>query len=140
MQHRFVWTMLATVAVAACSDSNGPTRQELVGDYEATVFTTTRDSVTVDQLDEGGRVYLRLRSDKAIQAVTIVPPDAINEDGEELKPGGIWKLDGTTVRLVSEDETFLTEFRFHAVDSTLVGKATFGTTRADLVLSPRQVK
>jgi len=112
---------------ATCKDQ-APTIEELVGVYEAIVFTTEEDGTTIDRLATGASITLTLELEGSTTGRLFVPGGG--EDGSDLDAEltGSWTLNGDTVELSHAADTFLRDMTFTAEGMQLSGQATFGVT------------
>lgn len=141
MQRRFVLSAaFAALVLGGCSDSTGPTREEVTGLYVSRVFTTTVDHSTTDQVEKGGYVRVMLLNDELLALETVVPAHAITEDGENVQTLGTWDIHDAHVRLQPDSSSVMSRIRFRQVDSTLVGDASINGVAVHIVLNPEPLK
>lgn len=140
MQRRVALSAVTVLLSLACSDSTGPTREDVTGLYVSQTFTTTVDDSTTDQMENGGYVRVMLLNDELLVLETVIPEDAITASGEEVNTLGTWDIQDGRVRLSPDSTSLMRQVKFRAVDSTLVGDATISGVRVHLVLNPEPLK
>ena len=130
----FVGTALA---LAGCSENpSGPESREeamarLAGDYTASgafgaiVFTTTTDGETIDWLDEGAFLQIRLTADGATSGRVFVP--GVDEDGGDFDEDltGTWELIDDEIFFEHDADTFIRDMPFEVDGNRLIGDRTF---------------
>jgi hypothetical protein len=123
------------LAASACGDPEAPTFDEVVGTYEATLFTTRIGVATVDQLEAGASITLVLAPDGSTTGRLFVPEG--NEDGSDFDASlaGTWLLNDRTVTLDHATDTFMRDMSYRADGTRLTGEETFGDVRISVVLS-----
>ena len=158
----FVSRSAATVGIAlailACGDTNGPgnasTRERLAGSYVASipvsggaafgtlVFSTTQNGVAVDRVAQGAEITLQLASDGTTSGSMVIPNVELDDSGElgtfVANLAGTWRLDGNTVSLSHDADTFLRDMPLTVKADRLEGNRVFGGVRVRLALVRRQ--
>ncbi|HUQ84680.1 MAG TPA: hypothetical protein VM076_26250 [Gemmatimonadaceae bacterium] len=158
MPFNFVSRSAATIGIAlsilACSDANGPadklTREELSGSYVAKVpatggaafgtlvLSTTQNGVTVDHVAQGAEIRLALASNGATSGSLHVPNVELGDSKEpvtfDANLAGTWSLDGNTITLSHDADTFLRDMPLTVKGDRLEGDRTFGGVRVRLSL------
>jgi hypothetical protein len=121
-------------AALACSDSTAPTLDDVAGSYTAEQFTTEEGGVVTDQLAGGASLNLVLASDGSTTGRLFVPGG--DEGGGDFDADlvGTWSLDGATVTLDHEADTFLRDMPFTFSSGRLSGEATFSGVTIVVVL------
>lgn len=115
--------------------TEGPSRADVAGSYEATTLSVTEGGTTTDALDEGASIAVTLDGDGTTSG-TFVVPGSMSESGEEevLDLEGSWTLQGRNVTLDHEADTFLRDMTFEVGDGRLEGEETFGSETVHVVL------
>lgn len=129
--------VLAAVAlVTACSDSFKPNTDNVLGDYTASVFTTTDTAGTVDWLQRGGSLTISLGPNGTTTGHLFVPGAA--EGGADLDEIllGDWTLSGNTITFsMPAVDTFVRDMTWSVSKNQLSGDHTFSGTRIRVVLT-----
>ena len=142
----------SAIALVACSDPNRPdavSKEEVSGSYVTTVpatggsafgsltFSTTKSGVTVDQAARGAEIRLVLATNGTTSG-SLVVPDVELEDGERdtfvADLAGTWRVEGNTVRLTHDADTFLRDMPLVVNGNRLEGDRTFGDVRVRVAL------
>lgn len=115
--------------------TDGPSRADVAGSYEATTLTVTDDGTTTDALEEGASIALTLDGDGTTSG-TFVVPGSMSESGEEEMHDleGAWSLQGGNVALDHEADTFLRDMTFEVGEDRLEGEESFGPQTVSVVL------
>ncbi len=123
------------VALAACDSPTEPrTVASVSGSYRATTFTLVQEGSTVDLLQQGAELDLRLDPNGTTAGRIVVPNG--DEDGGDFDADltGQWTLKGDTVRFQHAADTFVRDMPFLVRGSRLEGDETFGGARIRVVL------
>lgn len=114
---------------------DGPSRADVAGSYEATTLTVTEGGATTDALAEGASIDLTLDGDGTTSGSFVVP-GSMSESGEEEVHDleGSWALEGRSVTLDHEADTFLRDMTLEVGDGRLEGEETFGSETVRVVL------
>ena len=129
---------LAAVALAGCGgDDNpfSPTVANVAGTYNATLFTATNSTGTLNLLSLGATVHVVLNPDGTTTGHLFVP-DLGQEDGElDADLTGTWTLSGSTVTFSQTADTFIRDVEFTASQNSLESEGTFDGTTLHLALA-----
>ena len=129
---------LAAVALAGCGgDDNpfSPTVANVAGTYNATLFTATNSTGTLNLLSLGATVHVVLNPDGTTTGHLFVP-DIGQEDGElDADLTGTWTLTGSTVTFSQTADTFIRDVEFTASQNSLESEGTFEDTTLHLALA-----
>jgi len=122
---RFASTALVLLLACGGGDSFTPTEETVAGTYEASAFTLTNFTGTIDLLLAGATVDATLMPDGTTSGRLFVPGG--EEDGSDLDEdlAGTWTLAGQTVTFNQAADTFIGEAEFIAGRNTLTGEGTF---------------
>jgi len=101
----------------------------LIGNFTATVITSTDGDVTTDRLGAGSTLSIALAADHTTSG-------ALVDAGTTFDMTGIWTFDGTTVRITQDAGTFVRVMPFVVTGMSLVGDGTFEGVRFHAVLVP----
>ena len=137
-----VLMLAASFGLAACGDDTVglDERQEAVaGSYvssaatPATVLTTTEVGETIDWLAQGAVLTLELRANGTTAGRLMVP--GMDEDGGDFDVDltGTWTLQGDTIHLDHEADTFLRDMPLRVEGNRLIGDRTFDGVRVQVV-------
>ena len=122
----FRFAPAALVFLLACggSDSFTPTEETVAGTYQASTFTLTSFTGTIDLLLAGATVDATLAPDGTTSGRLFVPGG--EEDGSDLDEDltGTWTLSGQTVTFNQTADTFIGEAAFTAGRNTLTAEGT----------------
>jgi hypothetical protein len=151
MYRNFTRSLVALAAALVLSACEGPTDLDptaeamaaLAGDYGATgelgalVFTTHEGGETIDWLDAGGKLEIRLTADGKTTGRLFVP--GVDEDGGDMDEDltGSWTLDGETIHFEHDADTFVRDMPFRVVGERLVGEASFTEVAVRVELARR---
>lgn len=143
--------LLGTALLAGCGESPSgiETPEEamarLAGDYTATggfgaiTFTTTADGETIDWLDHGASLEIRLTENGTTSGRAFVP--GADEDGGDWEADltGTWEVRSDTIYFDHSADTFIRDMPFEVYGQTLVGDRLFdgGDTRVGVELVRR---
>ena len=133
----------AAVLLAACDTPNEafhPTSASVSGVYGASGnfgafrLVTTDGEGTIDWLEAGASITLRLNADRTTSGELFIPGG--DEDGNDYTADltGTWSLNGNTVEFEHESDTFLRDMPFTVHRDRLEGDETFGETRVEVTL------
>ena len=129
---------LAAVALAGCGgddDPFSPTVANVAGTYNATLFTATNSTGTLNLLSLGATVHVVLNPDGTTTGHLFVP-DIGQEDGElDADLTGTWTLTGSTVTFSQTADTFIRDVEFTASQNSLESEGTFDGTTLHLALA-----
>jgi len=129
---------LAAVALAGCGgddDPFSPTVANVAGTYNATLFTATNSTGTLNLLSLGATVHVVLNPDGTTTGHLFVP-DIGQEDGElDADLTGTWTLTGSTVTFSQTADTFIRDVEFTASQNSLESEGTFEDTTLHLALA-----
>ena len=129
---------LAAVALAGCGgddDPFSPTVANVAGTYNATLFTATNSTGTLNLLSLGATVHVVLNPDGTTTGHLFVP-DIGQEDGElDADLTGTWTLTGSTVTFSQTADTFIRDVEFTASQNSLETEGTFEGTTLRLALA-----
>jgi len=129
---------LAAVALAGCGgDDNGfsPSVASVAGTYNASQFTATNSSGTVNLLSLGATVHVVLNPDGTTTGHLSVPD--IGQEGGALEADltGTWTLSGNAVTFSQTADTFIRDVEFTAAQNSLESEGTFDGATLHLALA-----
>jgi hypothetical protein len=129
--------LLASFALLSCGgdDLATPSRDMLVGTYQATTFTATQSGITANLLNLGATLSLTLADDGSATGHLFGPRLGLGGSDVDEDLNGTWTLSGQTVQLSIPGATFLRDMTFQVEDNRLVGDETFEETRLQLILT-----
>ena len=131
MRKPILLAALSLLAVGvACDDSTDPDRDDVVGTYTATTFTTTTGGVTTDELDEGASLDIVLSANGNTTGSLVAPGGS-----PTLSMAGSWSLSGNTVTFSQPADSFVRNMSFQVSGNTLMGDETFSGTRIQVILT-----
>ncbi|HEY9445272.1 MAG TPA: hypothetical protein VIQ25_18710 [Gemmatimonadales bacterium] len=130
---------LAAVVLAGCggSDDNGfsPSVATVAGTYNASKFTATSSSGTVNLLSLGATVHVVLNPDGTTTGHLSVP-DVLGTGPIDADLAGTWTLSGSTVTFSPNDpNSIIGDADFTAAQNSLEGDGTFEGTTLHLALA-----
>lgn len=125
--------LIAVLATFGCEDSSGPVRGS--GSYEATSFVITPTGGSPsDQIAAGSTVDLVLHSNGTTSGHMHVA--AFDGDPAfDFDLTGTWTINGSTVIVDTDDDTFFRDTELTLDDETLVGDETFASGRVQITLT-----
>lgn len=129
--------VLASFALLSCGgdDLSTPSRDAIVGTYQATTFTATQSGITANLLNLGATLSLTLTEDGSATGHLFGPRLGLNGSDVDEDLNGTWTLSGQTVQLSIPGATFLRDMTFQVEGNQLVGDETFEDTRLQLILT-----
>jgi hypothetical protein len=130
-----VSTLLAAVAVLACSDSFTPTVDNVAGTYSLQTFRTITDTNgTKDWVAAGATFSLVLAANGTTTGQLFIPGG--DEDGGDFSADmtGTWTLTDRTVEFDQGADSFVRDFPFSAGENTLTMDRTIPGLRLTVVL------
>ena len=144
MDKRLIGGLLAlTLVIAGCAgESQAPDQFELTmalvsGFYIGTTMDREEGGVVVDMVIEGAELGMTLTSEGQTLGRLFIPARITGGEDEEYDLTGTWQLNGTTVTVDQEADTFLRDMSFEVAvgDKFMSGEETFGPVKMTVVLA-----
>ena len=128
---------LATLAtLAACSDKIvTPSMVDVAGSYHATMFTTSDNTGTTDQLARGATFVIVLAVNGTTTGRLFVPGAGSGGSDFDADLTGTWTLNGATVEFAQDADTFVRDVAFVADHSRLTAEQAFSGVTIGVVLT-----
>jgi hypothetical protein len=124
-------SLLAVVALVACSDAFKPTTENVSGDYQLQSFTTDSAGVHKDWVAAGAALELLLSPLGDVIGGLQIPLDTTIF---LANLAGTWQMSGKTVHFTQDADTFVRDMDWIADKDRLSGDETFGGVRVRVVL------
>ncbi|HUR93895.1 MAG TPA: hypothetical protein VMY76_04900 [Gemmatimonadales bacterium] len=128
--------LCVVIGLGACGGEDGfsPSIDTVSGSYAAVTFTLTSAVGTTDLLALGSTVVITLSADGTTRGRLFVPGGDDNGGDLDVDLAGTWILNGETVTLSTEGDTFIADADFTAGRDRLSGEESVNGTTIRLVL------
>jgi len=129
------WAMVALAACGGGDDPFSPTPATVQGTYNASLFTVTGSTGTINLLPLGATVHVVLNPDGTTTGHLSVP-DVLGAGAIEADLDGTWSLSGATVTFNPTDSnSIIGDAEFTAAQNSLDGEGEFDGNTVHLTLS-----
>ena len=130
-----VLAAFVVVAAVSCGGDDVATPTDLAGTYSASLFETSSDGNTIDQLALGATISITLVADLTMTGRIFVPGG--NEDGTDFDAdlAGSWTLLRNSIQMDQVADTFIRDFVWVVIPGgTLTATGVFDAVRVDVIL------
>lgn len=131
--------VLAVLLLSACDNPVDPMTR-VSGDYQATTYTATSGTTTLDALAQGVTVHMTLGENGTTTGNVHIPAGLLGpgKPASDDSLVGTWTLRGDVVEFDHAGDTAIRDIRFLVRGNRLEGEETFGSgTKLRIVLEKR---
>ncbi len=126
-------TVLAAGGIAACGDDVA-TPVDVAGVYRATLFETTTDGTTTDEIANGALMTINLVADLTMTGRLFFPGGNLDAD-----MAGDWTLLRNSIQMDQEADTFVRDIDWVVIPGgTLTGTGVFSGVQVNVILEREQ--